>query len=77
MKTLIELYDDRPIENVLGTEMFRPQETVLLCPPEIESTKTLKRSLEEYFRYRGCKVKLTLVPTTKSTDGEDCESTSS
>ncbi len=62
MKTLIELYDDRPIENVLGTEMFRPQETVLLCPPEIESTKTLKRSLEEYFRYRGCKVKLTLVP---------------
>ena len=25
MKTLIELYDDRPIENVLGTEMFRPE----------------------------------------------------
>ena len=35
MKTLIELYDDRPIENVLGTEMFRPERTVFLCPPEI------------------------------------------
>ena len=62
MKTLIELFDDRPIENVLGTEMFRPQETILLCPPEVESTTQLKRSLEEYFRYRGCRVKLTLVP---------------
>ena len=62
MKTLIELYDERPIENVLGTEMFRPEETVLLCPPEVESTRELKKSLEEYFRYRGCPVKLTIVP---------------
>ncbi len=62
MKTLIELYDERPIENVLGTEMFRPQETVILCPPEVESKRELKRSLEEYFRYRGCPVKLTIIP---------------
>ena len=62
MKTLIELYDERPIDNVLGTEMFRPQETVLLCPPEVESKRELKKSLEEYFRYRGCPVKLTIIP---------------
>ena len=62
MKTLIELYDERPIENVLGTEMFHPQELVLLCPPEVESKSVLKRSLEEYFKHRGCQVKLTLVP---------------
>ena len=31
MKTLIELYDERPIENVLGTEVFRPERTVFLC----------------------------------------------
>ena len=62
MKTLIELYDERPIENVLGTEMFRPQETVILCPPEVESKRELKKSLEEYFRYRGCPVKLTIIP---------------
>ena len=62
MKTLIELYDESPIENVLATEMFRPKETVLLCPPEIEPERALKASLEKYFRYRGCPVKLTIVP---------------
>ncbi|MCR5088907.1 MAG: DUF1887 family protein [Oscillospiraceae bacterium] len=62
MKTLIELYDERPIENVLGTEMFHPLETILLCPPEMESAKTLKKSLEKYFAHRGCKVRLTIVP---------------
>ncbi len=61
MKTLIELYDEMPIENVLGTEMFRPEETVILCPPEVES-RILQKSLEEYFRYRGCKVRITIVP---------------
>ena len=62
MKTLIELYDDNPIENVLGTEVFRPKETVLLCPPEVESRRALKESLDKYFRHRGCPVKITIVP---------------
>ncbi|MCR4928012.1 MAG: DUF1887 family protein, partial [Lachnospiraceae bacterium] len=62
MKTLIELYDEAPIENVLATEMFRPKEMVLLCPPEIEPERVLKASLEKYFRYRGCPVKLTVIP---------------
>ncbi len=62
MKTLIELYDELPLENVLGTEMFRPEETVLLCPPEVVSRRALKASLEQYFRHRGCRVKLTVVP---------------
>ena len=61
MKTLIELYDNSPVKNVIGTEMFRPEETVLLCPPELASVKALKSSLEKYFEYRGCRVKLTLV----------------
>ena len=62
MKTLIELYDDSPIENVLGTEMFHPEETILICPPEIEADRTLQDSLEKYFRHRNCPVKLTFVP---------------
>ena len=37
MKTLIELYDESPIQNVLGTEMFHPEETILICPPEVAS----------------------------------------
>ena len=62
MKTLIELYDENPIENVLGTEVFRPKELVLLCPPEVESRRALKESLDKYFRHRGCPVKITIVP---------------
>ncbi len=62
MKTLIELYDERPIENVLGTEMFHPEETILICPPEVADNKALRESLEKYFRHRNCLVKLTFVP---------------
>ena len=62
MKTLIELYDERPIENVLGTEMFHPEETVFICPPEIKADKHMKKSLEAYFKLRGCPAKLSFVP---------------
>lgn len=62
MKTLIELYDERPIENVLATEMFQPEETVILCPPEAVSDKALRETLNKYFEHRGCPVKLTTVP---------------
>ena len=62
MKTLIELYDERPIENVLGTEVFRPEETVLLCPPEIASEHALKETYKRYFAHRGVPVKVTIVP---------------
>ena len=62
MKTLIELYDERPIENVLATEMFRPEEMIILCPPEAVSDKTLRESLNRYFTYRGCPVKVTTAP---------------
>ena len=30
MKTLIELYDERPLENVLSTEVFSPERTVFI-----------------------------------------------
>ncbi len=62
MKTLIELYDERPIENVLATEMFHPEELLLLCPGELASTPSYKISLEDYFQCRGCKVRVKLVP---------------
>ncbi len=62
MKTLIELYDERPIENVLGTETFRPEETVYICPPEVYEDRELREALENYFQLRGCRVKLSFVP---------------
>ena len=35
MDTLIELYDERAIENILAPDMFRPQRIIYLCPGEI------------------------------------------
>ncbi|MBQ9197258.1 MAG: DUF1887 family protein [Clostridia bacterium] len=53
MKTLIELYDERPLENVLSTEVFRPERTVFICPPEVAQDQPLQNKLREYFRHRG------------------------
>ena len=62
MKTLIELYDERAIENVLATEMFHPEETVLICPPEMAENREWQALLRLYFDRRGCQVNLTFVP---------------
>ena len=62
MKTLIELYDERPIENVLGAEMFHPEELILLCSPEQISEKLLRNSVDRYFRHRGLSTRVTVAP---------------
>lgn len=62
MKTLIELYDAQPIDNVLGAEMFQPEEVVLICPPDVAENEGLRSSLKTYFKTRGCAVKVTFVP---------------
>ena len=61
MKTLIELYDDRPIENVLSTEMFRPEETIFLCPPELAAGQNFKQNIERYFAHRQCPARISIV----------------
>ena len=53
MDTLIELYDERPMENVLATDMFQPKRTVYICEKELADDKNIQRKLREYFRYRG------------------------
>lgn len=53
MKTLIELYDERPLENVLGVEMFRPEQVVYICPAEVAGDKRIHRQLRDYFQHRG------------------------
>lgn len=58
MHTLIELYDERPLENVLGVEMFRPERVIYICPDVIASDRTLQKKLREFFRHRGMKVEL-------------------
>ena len=53
MQTLIELYDERPLENVLGVEVFRPERVVYVCPDDFHDEKRIRAKLEAYFRHRG------------------------
>ena len=52
MKTLIELYDETPIENVLAADTFRPERVIYLCPSEVAQDRTMHRKLREYFASR-------------------------
>ena len=61
MHTLIELYDERPLENVLGVEVFRPDRVVYVCPKRVSRDKTLQRRLRDYFAHRGQEVELEFV----------------
>ena len=53
MNTLIELYDERAIENILAPDMFRPQRIVYLCPGEIVRDRTRHEKLAAFFQRRG------------------------
>ena len=56
--TLIELYDERPLENVLGVEVFRPRVVIYICPQDIASDALAQKKLRDYFAHRGQKVEL-------------------
>lgn len=61
MDTLIELYDERAIENTLGPEMFRPKRVIYLCTSEIMNDKNKRNTLARFFRERGLFVELEFV----------------
>lgn len=53
MNTLIELYDERAIENILAPDMFRPRRIVYLCPGEITQDRSRQEKLKAFFNRRG------------------------
>lgn len=53
MKTLIELYDERAIENILAPDMFRPERIIYLCPPEMVKDRSRQNKLRAFFIRRG------------------------
>ena len=53
MNTLIELYDERAIENVLAADMFRPQRIIYLCPTEVAQNREQQNTIRDFFRRRG------------------------
>ena len=61
MKTLIELYDERPLENVLGAEMLKPERIVYLCTEPVARDTRGQKKLREYFRHRGLTVSVEYI----------------
>ena len=53
MDTLIELYDERAIENILAPEMFHPKRIIYLCPAEVAQNRSRQEKLRDFFRHRG------------------------
>lgn len=53
MDTLIELYDERAIENILAPDMFRPERIIYLCPAEIAQNRQRQEKLRGFFLRRG------------------------
>ncbi|MBR0207769.1 MAG: DUF1887 family protein [Oscillospiraceae bacterium] len=58
METLIELFDRRPLENILGVEMFRPRRAVYICPEDAARNAALHRKMRAYFSRRGLQTEL-------------------
>ena len=61
MNTLIELFDERAIENVLAADMFRPQRIVYLCPTEVAQSREHQNQIGDFFRHRGWNPELVFV----------------
>ena len=38
IQTLVELYDERPLENVLGVEVFHPNSVVYVCAEKLRGS---------------------------------------
>ncbi len=61
MDTLIELYDERAIENILAPDMFRPQRIIYLCPEEIAQDRNRQEKLRDFFLRRGWEPELIFI----------------
>ena len=70
MKTLIELYDERPIENVLASEVFRPERTVFLAPAEVAQNKALQQKLRDYYAFCGLDTELIFLESSLYNSGK-------
>ena len=51
VKTLVELFDERPLENVLGVEIFHPEKVIYVCPEGL--AENAPGQLKTYFAHRG------------------------
>lgn len=61
MKTLVELYDHRAIENVIGAEVFRPEKVIYLCPEEVLKGGRTQKIIRSFLRRRGLDIETEFV----------------
>jgi len=61
MKTLIELYDTRAIENVIGPEVFCPEKVIYLCPDEYLRDGSTQENIRNFFQSRGLEIETEFV----------------
>ncbi|MBR0041115.1 MAG: DUF1887 family protein [Oscillospiraceae bacterium] len=58
METLIELFDRRPLENILGAEIFRPKRVVYICPEFVARSAALQKQMRVFFKRRALQTEL-------------------
>ena len=58
MDTLIELYDERAIENILAPDMFKPKRIIYLCEKDVAQNRSRQDKLRDFFRRRGLEPEL-------------------
>ncbi|MDO5444802.1 MAG: DUF1887 family CARF protein [Eubacteriales bacterium] len=63
MKTLIELYDERPLENFLAADVFRPERIVYLCPSSIAQSKSEQKKITDYIAWRNLNTETIFMDT--------------
>lgn len=63
MKTLIELYDERPLENFLAAEVFRPERIVYLCPSTIAQSRSEQKKIRDYISWRNLNAETVFLDT--------------
>ncbi|MCR4620974.1 MAG: DUF1887 family protein [Clostridiales bacterium] len=50
--TLIELYDERPLENVLACHMLRPDRVIFLCPEMVRKSARRTSAIRNYLKQK-------------------------
>ena len=61
METLIELYDERAIENVIGPETFKPKRVIYLCAEEVANDTYIHETYKKFFAKHGLDIEIDFV----------------
>lgn len=61
METLIELYDERAIENVLGPETFKPKRVIYLCAEEVANDQNIHEIYNRFYKKHGLDIEIDFV----------------